>query len=102
MALTRQNGFVVKSDFFFVDKIKDHVDFLRSELQQTEFGITIGRSIQLVSAEFETQAPAIIRAIKTKGPSHRALFFLDQYGCSDVSFGAIRTIFNELKNPEIF
>jgi three-Cys-motif partner protein len=101
MALTRQNGFVVKSDFFFVDKLKDHIDFLRSELQKTEFGGEVGKSIQLATATFESHAATIIQAIKAKGPSHRALFFLDQYGWSDVSFGAIRTIFSELKNPEV-
>ena len=101
MALARQNGFVVKSDFFFVDKICDHIAFLRTELLKTEFGNEVGASIQLAAANFESAAPAIIQAVKRKGPSNRALFFLDQYGWSDVSFAAIRNIFTELKNPEV-
>lgn len=101
MALSRQNGFVVKSDFFFVDKLKDHIDFLQSELQKTKFAVEIGKTIQLATAPFESHAAIIIQAIRAKGPSHRALFFLDQYGWSDVSFSVVRKIFSELKNPEV-
>ncbi len=101
MALVRQNGFTVKSDFFFVDKVADHIAFLRAELLRTEFRNEVGTSIQLAAAKFESQAPSIIQAIKKKGPSNRALFFLDQYGWSEVSFAAIRSIFAELKNPEV-
>jgi three-Cys-motif partner protein len=101
LAVTRQNGFAVKSSFFFVDKLEDHIDFLRFEIQKTRFLDEIGKSIQLVTAPFEAYAATIIKRIKAKGPSQRALFFLDQYGWSDVSFEVIRSIFTELNNPEV-
>ena len=101
MALERKNGFIVKSDFYFVDKKAEHIDFLRSELGKTEFAPELERTIHLITSKFESQIHSIIEVIKSKGTSHRALFFLDQYGWSDISFGAIRRIFNELRNPEV-
>lgn len=101
MSLSRQNGFSVRADFFFIDKQKDHIDFLTSEISKTAFKAELGKRIWLATASFESQAPMVIKAIKAKGPSHRALFFLDQYGWSAVSFAAIRNIFLELKNPEV-
>ncbi|MGD9658807.1 MAG: three-Cys-motif partner protein TcmP [Methylocystis sp.] len=101
MAIERQNGFVVKSHFYFVDKQKQHIDFLMAELNGSAFKAEIGKTIQLRASQFEKEAPSIIEAIKRKGPSHRALFFLDQYGWSDVSFASIRGIFTDLKNPEV-
>jgi three-Cys-motif partner protein len=101
LAAASQNGFRVRADFFFVDQNKHHIDFLQSELSKSEFASEVGRSIHVATDTFERQAPAIISAIKAKGPSHRALFFLDQYGWSAVSFGIIRQIFSSLNNPEV-
>jgi three-Cys-motif partner protein len=101
LALSRRNGFEVKCDFLFIDKKNDHIAFLNDELLKSEFKSAIGTTIRLATANFESQVPSIIQSIKQKGPSNRALFFLDQYGWSDVSFAAIRTIFDELRNPEV-
>jgi three-Cys-motif partner protein len=102
IAITRRkNGFKVKADFFFVDKAKEHISFLDDELRKSEYREQIGRNIHLVNATFEHHAQAIIDAIQSKGRSNRALFFLDQYGWSDVSFNVIRSIFNQLRNPEV-
>ena len=101
LTLARQNGFAMKSRFFFVDKQKEHVEFLNHELRQSEFSAEVGRSITLATGSFEDEAPGIIQIIRSRGPSHRALFFLDQYGWSSVSFATIRQIFASLKNPEV-
>jgi three-Cys-motif partner protein len=101
LALQRQHGFEIKADFFFVDKSKHHIDFLRSELEASDFKNEIGRSIHLKPDTFERQAPDIIKFIQKKGTSHRSLFFLDQYGWSAVSFEVIRQIFASLKHPEV-
>jgi three-Cys-motif partner protein len=101
LSMDRQHGFTVRTDFHFVDRKKAHVEFLKAELHKTEFSNEIGDKIHLTAANFEQHCPSIIAAIKKKGPSNRALFFLDQYGWSDVSFAAIRQIFSELKNPEV-
>jgi len=39
--------------------------------------------------------------IQKKGSAHRSIFFLDQYGWSDVRLETIRTILGTLRNPEI-
>lgn len=101
LALQRQHGFEIKADFFFVDKSKDHIYFLRSELAASEFKNEVDRSIYLKNDTFERQAPSIIEFIQKKGTSHRSLFFLDQYGWSAVSFEVIRKIFASLKHPEV-
>ena len=101
LAIARQNGFSVRADFFFVDRLKEHVDFLRQELEGSEFKADVGRRIHLTHSTFEEKAANIIAAIKAKGTSHRALFFLDQYGWSAVAFKSIRKIFAELNNPEV-
>lgn len=101
LSIARQNGFTMKSRFFFVDKQKEHIEFLTDELQRSEFSAEVGQSISLATGSFENEAPGIIQAIKDRGPSHRALFFLDQYGWSSVSFATVRQIFASLRNPEV-
>ena len=41
------------------------------------------------------------RSYPKKGTAHRSLFFLDQYGWSDVRLATIRRILSELRKPEI-
>jgi three-Cys-motif partner protein len=101
LTLTRQNGFAMKSQFFFVDKRPEHTEFLSHELMNSEFGQDIGKSVSVSTGLFEEKSAEIIQAIKARGPSHRALFFLDQYGWSAVSFATIRQIFASLRNPEV-
>jgi three-Cys-motif partner protein len=101
LAVARKHGFEVRADYFFIDRKKSHIEFLRDRLENSQFSSEIGRSIHLRRDAFENQAHSIIKAIKDKGSSHRALFFLDQYGWSAVSFQTIRTIFQDLKNPEV-
>ncbi len=72
-----------------------------AELDSSVFETEIGKSIHLRASQFEQEAPNIVEAVKRKGHSHRALFFLDQYGWSDVSFASVRSIFANLKNPEV-
>jgi three-Cys-motif partner protein len=90
--LNRQHGFRVKAEFFFVDKLEEHIEFLQAELSTSEFKQDVGNSIHLTPDTFESQASSIIEFIRAKGSSHRSLFFLDQYGWSDVSFSVIRDI----------
>ncbi|MGN6572878.1 MAG: three-Cys-motif partner protein TcmP [Pseudolabrys sp.] len=101
LALQRQHGFKVNADFFFVDKQKEHIDFLMAELHDSEFKDALDRSIHLKWNSFENEASSIIDFIKRKGTSHRSLFFLDQYGWSAVSFETIRKIFEALRHPEV-
>jgi len=97
----RTKGFSVKADFFFVDENRHHVAFLKDILQRRGYGSRLGQDIFVREATFEEACPDVIAHIQKKGPAHRSLFFLDQYGWSDVRLQTIRTILNTLKNPEI-
>jgi hypothetical protein len=43
----------------------------------------------------------VLAGIRAKGRAHHSLFFLDQYGWSDVRLGSVRRIMAELENPEV-
>lgn len=97
----RTKGFSVRADFFFVDESLEHIKFLNATLVSKGFGPRLNRDIFVVHSTFENACPAIIEHIQKKGTAHRSLFFLDQYGWSDVRLETIRRIISSLKNPEI-
>lgn len=96
-----RKGFHIDAHFYFVDCKKQNLGYLREQLIHQGFGARIDKSIFLVHSAFDAASPQIIRAIKQRRGGERALFLLDQYGWSHVSFKVLRTIFQELKNPEI-
>jgi three-Cys-motif partner protein len=97
----RRKSFTLEADFIFVDEDSQHIEFLNDQLIKRGYGSRVGRNIFLRCAEFETECAGIISYIRGKGTAHRSLFFLDQYGWSDVRFATIRRILEDLKNPEI-
>lgn len=97
----RSKGFAVRADFFFVDENPQHIAFLNDLLTKRGYGPRLGQDIFVRCAQFEEACPDILSHIKKKGTAHRSLFFLDQYGWSDVRLATIRTILGTLKNPEI-
>jgi three-Cys-motif partner protein len=98
---TRAKGFQVRADFVFVDDNADHVSYLRDLLIRRGQGARIDRDIFLVASTFEDACPSIVERIQRKGTAHRSLFFLDQYGWSDVRLATVRSLFTSLRNPEI-
>lgn len=98
---TRTKGFDVRADFIFVDENADHVDYLRGVLVHRGYGARLGSDIFLIRSTFEEACPDIVRRILRKGNAHRSLFFLDQYGWSDVRLATIRGLLDGLRNPEI-
>lgn len=101
LAAQRINGFEIRADFVFVDSNPDHIDFLRETLRSRGHHDRIGRDIHIVHSEFEAAAPGIVERIQAKGTAHRSLFFLDQYGWSDVTFRTVSRIMTSLKFPEV-
>lgn len=98
---TRAKGFTVKADFFFIDENTEHIAFLTDMLIKRGYGARLEQDIFVRRALFEEASPDILAHIRKKGTAHRSLFFLDQYGWSDVRLATIRTILGTLKNPEI-
>ncbi|MBI0533059.1 three-Cys-motif partner protein TcmP [Sphingomonas sp. TX0522] len=102
LAAARTKGFRISCDFFFVDVNRHHIEHLRSLLELRGYRDRIGRDIHLRTMSFDEAYPEIRDRIRAgRKTSHRSLFFLDQYGWSDVSLGTIRTILTDLANPEI-
>jgi three-Cys-motif partner protein len=101
LSASRRNGFKINADFFFVDEILNHCKFLEDQIQKSEFKKELGQSVHIRNNQFENAAPEIINLIKKKGTAHRSLFFLDQYGWSDVSFITIKQILTVLNRPEV-
>lgn len=101
LAFQRLHGFDIKADFVFVDSNDRHIEFLREVLRQRGHHDRIGRDIHIHTAKFEGVAGDIIERIRAKGTAHRSLFFLDQYGWSDVTFSTVRRIMGTLNFPEV-
>jgi three-Cys-motif partner protein len=97
----RTKGFQVRADFVFVDENADHIAYLRDLLIKRGQGARIGADIFLICSTFEEACPGIVERIQRKGTAHRSLFFLDQYGWSDVRLATIRALLANLRNPEI-
>jgi three-Cys-motif partner protein len=97
----RAKGFAVRADFFFIDESPQHAAFLADLLTKRGYGSRLGHDIFIRCAMFEDACTDILDHIQKKGTAHRSLFFLDQYGWSDVRFETIRKILGTLKNPEI-
>lgn len=101
LAAARSKGFTIQADFFFVDREREHVEFLINVLKGRGYGRRLDHDVFVVCSEFEEACPNILQHIQKKGRAHRSLFFLDQYGWSDVRLATIRTVLGSLKNPEI-
>jgi three-Cys-motif partner protein len=99
--VARTKGFVIRADFFFIDENRHHVAFLTDVLLKRGYGSRLDQDIFVRQALFDEACPDVLAHIQKKGTAHRSLFFLDQYGWSDVRLQTIRTILSELKNPEI-
>jgi three-Cys-motif partner protein len=97
----RTKGFTIHIDCFFVDENEQHIAFLKDLLIKRGYGSRLEQNIFLRHSSFEDVLPNIINFIMQKGPAQRSLFFLDQYGWSDVRLATIRKILTSLANPEI-
>jgi len=97
----RAKGFEVRADFFFIDENPHHVAFLKDLLVKRGFASRLGTDIFVRNTGFSEACPEIIAHIQKKGTAQRSLFFLDQYGWSDVRLNTIRDILGTLKNPEV-
>ena len=87
--------------FHFVDVEPDHAQFLSGVLKEREFNIP-GYKVRVHNNPFKDVVGEIIADVKSRQPrSGRALFLLDQKGFSQVEFGLIRRIFEELAHAEV-
>ncbi len=88
--------------YVFVDDDPSAIAALRRVLIARGYGGEIDKTIHLVCGAFARSADAIIREIALHTPkSPTALFFLDQYGYTEVPAPTIQQIFRHVRNAEI-
>jgi three-Cys-motif partner protein len=97
-AQQRTKPFRLHAEFIFVERNGANYQFLKDTIRRSQFA---AGSIKLVEDTFETALPAIIQRIRSRGRAQRCIFFLDQFGYTQVSFDTVRTILTSLQNPEI-
>lgn len=88
--------------YVFIDKDARALSHLTKVLNDRGYGAEINRSIHLMRDEFAAASPAVLKLVKDHTPrATTALFFLDQYGYSDVPAPLIQRIFTELPGSEV-
>lgn len=100
----RQKPLQIDCHYYFVDKNTDALDCLRAQLEASPFKQCIGQTIFLMPGSFRECQTEIV--LKTKARfsrgGARAIFFLDQFGYTDVHPLMLRGISNELNNKAEF
>lgn len=100
--LGRHKPLVLDVQYLFVDSDRRAIANLREQLERRGYGNEIDTSIHLIHAEFAETADQLVDAVLRHTPrSPTALFFLDQYGYTDVPAPTIQTIFRRVRNAEV-
>ena len=88
--------------YVFIDKDARALSHLKQVLHDRGYGAQIDQSIHVIHDDFVSASPAVFRLIEAHTPrAHTALFFLDQYGYSDVPAPLIQKIFAESPKSEV-
>lgn len=96
----REKPLKINARYIFVDEEPEHVAALHRELAAR--GYNDGSiNISVLTGQFVDQLPAILAEIKAKQRVGRSIFFLDQFGYSDVPMSALRDIFASLDRAEV-
>lgn len=99
----RDKGFTLHTDFIFNDINKNNTEYLRSEIESSEYKSRLGKTIHIWTDDFNNRVDDMITIAKKRSPKKgRAIFFLDQYGWSTVTFQSIKNILEKLEKAEIF
>ncbi len=96
----RDKPLTINARFFFVDDEAEHVAALRRELKARGYADDDAR-ITVLAGTFVKHLPTIMKKIEATQRVGRSIFFLDQFGYSDVPMAAIRTIFSSLDRAEV-
>jgi three-Cys-motif partner protein len=97
----RSKEFHLDIEYFFIEKSRSSFDYLKSQLEHSEFRSQLGTQINQINGTFIDNVQPIIDRIKLRRRGERAIFVLDQCGYSDVPLSAIRSILESLSNAEV-
>lgn len=88
--------------YVFIDKDAKAIAHLKHVLHARGYGDELGRSIYLIRDDFISASTSVLPLVRAHTPrANTALFFLDQYGYSDVPATVIQRIFAELPKSEV-
>lgn len=96
----REKPLEINARFIFVDDEPEHVAALRRELLSRGYAAHDPR-ITVLEGTFVDHLPTIMQQITGTQRKGRSIFFLDQFGYSDVPMSAIQTIFRSLDRAEV-
>lgn len=90
----------INARFIFVDDEREHVAALKRELRGRGYKEN-DPQISVLEGKFVEHLPTIMAEITQTQRKGRSIFFLDQFGYSDVPMSAIQTIFSALDRAEV-
>ncbi|RFO99052.1 hypothetical protein BGC31_00285 [Komagataeibacter xylinus] len=99
--MERNKTFGIDADFIFVDASRDHCAALRNRIVTSPYSYNLDKKITIRCDTFADAYEEIEASILARKGKRRALFFLDQYGYSDVPLSLIRRILSKIEGAEI-
>lgn len=96
----RDKPLEINAKFIFVDDEPEHIAALRRELLSRGYAAD-DPHITILEGTFVDHLPAIIQQINAAQRKGRSIFFLDQFGYSDVPMPSIQAIFASLDRAEV-
>lgn len=99
--LSIEREFKLHAEYFFIEKQKEFLSFLRDVLIEQGYKNRIGKNIFLINGTFEDNIDTVIKEIQRRGRKWRSIFLLDQYGYSAVTIQTLRNIFFRLPQAEV-
>lgn len=97
----RRKRLSIDARYYFVDKSKQAISYLRHELNELGVGAQIGTSIKLIEGSFQENYDKIAKDILSRARAGRSIFLLDQFGYNQVPLTACREILRSLPRSEI-
>ena len=103
IALARNNNFKINANYIFIDCNKRHTDYLRFEIENSDYRYLLDREITIWTGDFNELVDDAIKIVQAHTPrAGSSLFLLDQFGWSQVTLASIRKILRLLKKTEVF
>lgn len=98
----RHKKLIINAKYYFIDKSKPAIDYLKNEIRNSEFASKIvDGSIQILHGKFEKTYENIIQNLHSNTQKGRSIFLLDQCGYKQVPLYACRSILESLPKSEI-
>lgn len=100
-SLRSKKSFHLDVHYVFVEKSPEALAYLRDLIEKSPHRHLLNGNIDLLEGEFLAHSASIVEHIKRRGKTPRAIFFLDQFGYTDVPMAALQDILKRLSNAEI-